>query len=479
MTDRAPTDGFETRMTSLVRSYTEPAVKPIDAVLTARTAMASRTRDRALTRLWPVRHDRRLAWLLVLGALVVTITALAVVGSRSSLFVQAPAGPGRIVFVRDGDLFVAETDGSGQRLIASGDAGDAKLGYLTAAWSPDSRHIAAVRDVGGPFLTPSVDLMTADGALVRTVALDPGCGPSVSWSPDSSEVAIATCPADVPRDTIEAVNSGIGLLIAGLDASGDREIALPPEWGSVASARRSAWIRPELWAKWSPDGRWIAVWASLSRHPGWYLVAADGSGTRQIEEFANGLLRVDFGDWSPDGRSLAVQGDWIGCVDGACLGIVSSEGGPVSTVGYLPGRDPNMHAQGSWPEFSPDGARLAILGKVLDFTSYPQVPQVPGTNTLYSYDLATARFTELTSWTGSLIFDAGGGAQPTGMVTGELVEWGSVAWTPDGRKLLYLVREAGDSAASWTLRSIDAAGGSESTVLVRGVQSFDIGWPRP
>ena len=180
MTDQTPMDGFETRLTGLVRSYTEPAAKPIDAVLTARTAMASSTRGGALARLWPVRQDRRVAWLLVLGALVMTIAALAVaVGSRSSLFVQAPAGPGRIVFVRDGDLFVAETDGSGQSLIASGDAGDAKFGYLTAAWSPDMRHIAAVRDVGGAFLTPGVDLMTADGALVRTVALDPGCGPSI------------------------------------------------------------------------------------------------------------------------------------------------------------------------------------------------------------------------------------------------------------------------------------------------------------
>jgi hypothetical protein len=477
MTDHTAMDPLETRLTALVRSYTEPAAKPIDPVLTARTAMASGTPSGVLGRLWPVRQDRRMAWLLVLAALVTTIVAVAVAaGSRPSLFVQTPDHPGRIVFVRDGDLFVADIDGSGQSLIASGDAGDAKLGYMTAAWSPDMRHIAAVRDVGGAFLTPSVDLMTADGALVRTVALDPGCGPSITWRPDSSEVAIATCPADVPRDTIEPVDSRIGLLIAGLDASGDREIALPPEWGSVASARRSVWIRPELWAQWSPDGRWIAVPASVSQQGGWYLVAADGSGTRQIEEVTKGLLRVDFGDWSPDGRSLAVSGDWIGCADGSCLGIVSSEGGPVSTVEHPSGRDPNMHEQLSWPEFSPDGAHLAILGSLLDFTSEPQVP---GTNTLYSYDLATARFTELTSWTGSLIFDATGAAQPTGVVTGEFVELGSVAWTPDGRKLLYLVREAGDSAASWTLRSIDAAGGNESTVLVRGVQSFDIGWPRP
>jgi hypothetical protein len=95
--------------------------------------------------------------------------------------------------------------------------------------------------------------------------------------------------------------------------------------------------------------------------------------------------------------------------------------------------------------------------------------------TLYDVDLATARFTELTSGTRSMILDATGAARPTGAVTGELVVGGWFDWTPDGRELLYLVREAGDSAASWTIRSIDAAGGSRSSVLVRGVQSFDIG----
>jgi len=78
-----------------------------------------------------------------------------------------------------------------------------------------------------------------------------------------------------------------------------------------------------------------------------------------------------------------------------------------------------------------------------------------------------------------MILDATGAAQPTGMMTGERVEGATVAWTPDGRGLLYLVRDAGDSAASWTIRSIDAAGGSQSSILVRGVQSFDFGWPRP
>ena len=477
MTEHNPIDAFETRLVALVRMSTDPAVRSIDPLATARVAMASTTRSNVLGRLWPVGLERGVAWLLLLAVLVIALAALAVaVGSGPSLFVRAPDGPGRIVFVRNGDLYVAEVDGSGQNLISTGGADDVTLGYLTAAWSPDMRHIAAVRDVGGQFMTPGVDLMTADGALVRTVALGgPGCGPSVSWSPDSSEVAIGTCPADVPRDAIEGVASGIGLLVAGLDASADREIALPPEWVSVASTNPEVWIRPDLWARWSPDGRWIELWAIGTGRPGRYLVAADGSGTRRVEDLTDNLGdRVDSLDWSPDGRSLAISGTLGGCVEAVCVGIVDAEGGPVtSTVVYPSNGDPNTHGKLFFPEFSPDGDILAVLGLLIDFSSEPAVAE---TSTLYAYDPATARFTELTSGTRSMILDATGAAQPTGTVTGELVAGGTVAWTPDGRELLYLVREAADSGASWTIRSIAAAGGSPSATLVESVQSFDLGY---
>lgn len=474
MTEDNSMDAFETRLTALVRSYTEPAAKPNVPLVTARTAMASTTRGGILRRLWPVGLERGVAWLLLLAAVIMALAALAVaVGSGPSLFTQAPDGPGRIVFVRDGDLFVAEGDGSGQTRISSGAKDDVKFGYLTAAWSPDMRHIAAVRDVGGAFLTPGVDLLTADGALLRTVALDPGCGPSLSWSPDSSEVAIGICPADVPRDAIEGVESGIGLLLAGLDASADREIALPPAWQSVASANPEVWIRPDLWARWSPDGRWIALWAIAAGQVGRYMVAVDGSGTRRIEEFADSTVaRVDSFDWSPDGRSLAISGDWVGCEEEVCLGIVATEGGPVTTTVVHPSTGiPDMHGKLLWPEFSPDGDEVAVLGSLVDLTSEPAVD----TSTLYDFDLATARFTELTSGFRSMIFDSTGAVQSAGTVTGELVAGGTVAWTADGRRLLYLVRDADDPASSWTIRSVDAAGGGQSSVLVRGVQSFDIG----
>ena len=175
----------------------------------------------------------------------------------------------RIVFVRDGDLFIGEVDRIGPdphrhgRLQTTASlATSRRPGRPTGATSLPSATSAAH---SGRLV---FDLMNADGALVRTVALDAGCGPSLSWSPDIFEVAIATCPADIRRDAIEAVESGIGLLIAGLDASADREIALPPEWQSVASANPEVWIRPDLWARWSPDGRWISLWAIVAGQEG-------------------------------------------------------------------------------------------------------------------------------------------------------------------------------------------------------------------
>ena len=136
-----------------------------------------------------------------------------------------------------------------------------------------------------------------------------------------------------------------------------------------------------------------------------------------------------------------------------------------STVAYLSAGVPNLHGKLFWPEFCPNGDRVAVLGVLIDFSSEPAgrrnvhaVRLRPGDRSLHGADI----------WDRVLvILDATGAAHATGTVTGELVAGGTVAWTPDGRSLLYLVREAGDAAASWTIRSIDAAGGSQSSVLVR------------
>ena len=42
-----------------------------------------------------------------------------------------------------------------------------------------------------------------------------------------------------------------------------------------------------------------------------------------------------------------------------------------STVEHPSAGDPNMHGKLFWPEFSPDGDRVAVLGGLIDFTSEP------------------------------------------------------------------------------------------------------------
>ena len=53
---------------------------------------------------------------------------------------------------------------------------------------------------------------------------------------------------------------------------------------------------------------------------------------------------------------------------------------------------------------------------------------------------------------------------------------GGFAWTADGRQLLYLSPEPGDGPKRWTIRAVDAVGGSPSSAVVEGVRSFDLGY---
>ena len=144
-----------------------------------------------------------------------------------------------------------------------------------------------------------------------------------------------------------------------------------------------------------------------------------------------------------------------------------------STVEHPSAGDPNLHAKLFWPEFSPDGDKVAVLGGLIDFTSEPEVPE---TSTLYDYDLATARFTDADVRDA----DAGPGRDRRG--SSPRARRPASSWpgarspgrrTADGC-CTSCVRPA-TPRASWTIRSIDAAGGSPSSMLVRGVQSFDLG----
>jgi Tol biopolymer transport system component len=481
MNERQAMDPFEQRVARLARAYTEPAVRPVDPLETARAAMrapagrwaalpGARTFERAAL----PSLDRRLPRLLVAAGLVITLALLALAGGS----MLRPRDPGRIVFVRDGDLFVSAIEGTGATRIREGGADGTRLGYLAALWSPDTRHIAAVHDRGGPTMAPGVDILAADGTSERSIDAGAGGTPWLSWSPDSRRLAIATYAAAVKTDAADPTAGVIRLAIVGLDG-GSRDVVVPlAPW--FANAEPEIWTLPDLLVRWSPDGRWIAVaWEDASGVRRWHLVAADGSAVRPLGELVEGRCRVlpDFIDWFPDGQRLAMVGDLAGdnelCVEALGSGNggagATPEPGTVAAIPDDPGS--NLHGELNLPNVAPDGDRVAISTFTDDVDTGRHV------TTLRVYDLASGRATDVASGVETLILDPSGEASVTSILEGNPVWMSGIAWSADGRRLLYLSPEPGVGPKTWTVRAVDAAGGSPSSVVLEGVRSYDLGYP--
>ena len=98
---------------------------------------------------------------------------------------------------RDGnsEIYVMNTDGSGQRNLTQNRAADAY-----PAWSPDGKGIAfatARDDRTGRCTDPSacnleIYVMNPDGAKQRRLTRDPAADSFPAWSPDGRKIAFAS-----------------------------------------------------------------------------------------------------------------------------------------------------------------------------------------------------------------------------------------------------------------------------------------------
>jgi dipeptidyl aminopeptidase/acylaminoacyl peptidase len=458
MTERTSMDPFEIRLAGLLRRHTQPAVGALDPLATARAAMTATTRGSFLERWWPATVDRRNVRLLIIAGLLVALAVITVFVGAMLTRVPEPA---RILFVRSGDIFMADEDGSHQTLIAKRLAGDVSTGYIPATWSPDMHYIAAVRDVDPVTSRSRVDILNPVGSVVRAIEVGPSAGPWFAWSPDGSELAIVT-----------SVGNSALIKVIGLDRDLDREIPLPAGWQLLDPAT------PQLTPAWSPDGQWIALFG-LDEYGlvTQQLVAADGSGTLSVGQLVEGPgdSRVSALDWSPDGRRMVVAGELAGCPV-RCLGVIDAAGGPLTS--RIDASRPELADDGNRETdaesfestaFSPDGRHIAVA------SALRAVGSSKVEITLSILDPAAGRLRPLTS--GSLLFrDVEAGTElPELTVIGEPVAFGSVAWMPDSRRLVYLVPESGTDPIRWTVRSIAIDGAGPSKALVLGVQSFDLG----
>jgi Tol biopolymer transport system component len=331
------------------------------------------------------RARRRLALNAAVGGLVgLVLLAGAFAGVRAIQAVPAPADPppptpmparlGSLAYAVNGDIYVANWDGSHAVRIADGsppsDCGTGGISgtgeYFVAAgpiWSPDGRYLAyRYADCDGP-RDAWWDVVISDpqGNIVTSF---PSEGWGIPWSPDSTRVAvwdrwdegtIGVYGLDGVRQTLltpdvrwgeadpvwspDGESLLLGTLEIPLDGSPPRQLPGPD--------------RPSAWETLSPDGSRIAYTTGKSL----VVSAADGSDPEEVfGDWAGSIAwsptgdRIAFTSGKPKGGSARPWGTELRLLDVAT--------GTVTLLTVTEGSDTLSAMAGAVFEFSPEGDRI-------------------------------------------------------------------------------------------------------------------------
>ncbi len=195
----------------------------------------------------------------------------------------------RVMFTRDGTLWVVDSDGENAREVAGVGSG------LGAAWHPNGTTIAYTE-------------MLDDGTHVIVRDLRAGTARRVSFGGGSS-----LSPAFSPDGRTLVFSSGV---------DGTDLLALPLSGGEgpvrVTIGRGSTNSQPSF----SPDGRRLAFTSSRLGRPEVYITDSDGANAELLTTtgFGDQLYRAD-PSWSPDGRFVAFSTQIAGRFQIATIGL--------------------------------------------------------------------------------------------------------------------------------------------------------------
>jgi Tol biopolymer transport system component len=275
-----------------------------------------------------------------------------------------PAAAGTLAYILNGDVFVADPDGSNVVKIADGRPGNdchGSRGESYSAegsmWSPNGRYLAyRSMDCSHPLGYGGGVISDAEGNVVATF---PREGWQIAWSPDSTRVAVW-------ESTFETIG------VYGLDGARQAELTMPPGWSPTGDhdpewmpdgtsvwldgwelpldgspPQLLPWLGEDPYATYSPDGSLVAY--SYYTNGSLMVARADGSEPREV--FDRLVFGFDWGHpWSATGDRIAfatqVRGSRsmsIGVTDvatGAATLLTEGESGArLQAIGFSPRGD--------------------------------------------------------------------------------------------------------------------------------------------
>jgi hypothetical protein len=281
-------DAFDRHVSEWLHADAEHRVpEHLDAVLRRTRTERQRSAWSSLERWFPVQSTLRftpvprIAWLLVLLGLIVSLAAAALwIGTRQRL--PNPFGPARngaIVMSHDGDIYALDPSTHAERLIVGGEGFD-----FSPVFSRDGTKLLFLRGSGGDAHGLSLEVADPDGTAIREVV------PTVlgldwfDWSPDGSQIVFLSRKTAQGPGLINVVNvDGSGLTTLDVGRSAHFVSWLPPLGREIVfrgEQNTTAQPPPGIWAV-HPDGTGLrALIASPAADPNDYLtpaVAPDGS----------------------------------------------------------------------------------------------------------------------------------------------------------------------------------------------------------